>query len=354
MLEGLVAELVAEIGLDEPLRVVDPSDPRSVDQADATSEVLVVDLGMEATLLEASPVDQISEFAPRVERVLVALDRLIALERRRIRSGEHPRRIVLVNSGAVYWDAYVLAHLDCSYTTFYSRVRRATVKPIADESYGHDAAHNFARRLIGWSARSSAADRRLQLRVGAPVTIARLDNFAGFGTGWAFPDGQGIWTQGRRSELALRLERSEGRGGVLALGIGGVCIGTEELLKVVVHLDGEIIETRDFGANEGQILMPSLRRPLPEGVVDRLKRVMPYAIVDRLGPLYARATSNPAAQGAARFKAIVWRIKLPPVELAQRDAQLVLVIEDPRSPLEVGWSLDERPLGLHLRSLMLE
>jgi hypothetical protein len=40
--------------------------------------------------------------------------------------------------------------------------------------------------------------------------------------------------------------------------------------------------------------------------------------------------------------------------VAQRNAQLTFVIDDPRTPLAVGWSNDERQLGIHLRSLMLE
>jgi hypothetical protein len=40
--------------------------------------------------------------------------------------------------------------------------------------------------------------------------------------------------------------------------------------------------------------------------------------------------------------------------VAQRNAQLTFVIDDPRTPLAVGWSNDERQLGVHLRSLMLE
>ena len=65
-----------------------------------------------------------------------ALERLVELERARLELGEHPRRFVLVHSWTVFWDAYVLANLDCSHTTAHSRVRRGTVRrvPIDDEA----------------------------------------------------------------------------------------------------------------------------------------------------------------------------------------------------------------------------
>ena len=48
-----------------------------------------------------------------------------------------------------------------------------------------------------------------------------------------------------------------------------------------------------------------------------------------------------------------WRVELPPRVLSAGSANLTITVDEPRSPLAVGWSTDERPLGLHLRSLTL-
>ena len=49
----------------------------------------------------------------------------------------------------------------------------------------------------------------------------------------------------------------------------------------------------------------------------------------------------------------LWHVELPPGMLSAGNATLTLTIDGPRSPLAAGWSTDERPLGLHLRSLTL-
>ena len=71
-----------------------------------------------------------AQLPARLVGVFDALERLVELERARLERGEHPRRFVLVHSWTVFWDAYVLANLDCSHTTAHSRVRRATVRPV--------------------------------------------------------------------------------------------------------------------------------------------------------------------------------------------------------------------------------
>ena len=105
------------------------------------------------------------DFRRPLEHALDALDRLVALERDRFEQRKHPRRIVLVNSSAVFWEAYVLAQFDCSYTTPHSRVRRAAIKPVADHVATRTALVR-GRRLIRWSMRAELGENGLRLRPG--------------------------------------------------------------------------------------------------------------------------------------------------------------------------------------------
>jgi hypothetical protein len=85
------------------------------------------------------------------------------------------------------------------------------------------------------------------------------------------------------------------------------------------------------------------------------KTALPGTATDRLRPLYPRLTAPAAGhRRISQLTEVVWRIQLPFRLVAQRNAQLTFVIDDPRTPLAVGWSNDERQLGIHLRSLMLE
>jgi hypothetical protein len=137
VLEQMLATLVARLGFVGPL-VAEPGDSRSVRQVAQTADVFVVDFGVDASLvdgsLDAASDDKSARRRFGLDRIFRALDRLIELERVRLRRGEHPRRIVLVNSTSGYWNEYVLGQLDCSYTTIHSRVRRATVRPLPDEN----------------------------------------------------------------------------------------------------------------------------------------------------------------------------------------------------------------------------
>ena len=71
-------------------------------------------------------------------------------------------------------------------------------------------------------------------------------------------------------------------------------------------------------------------------------------------PFYTRLKGPSAAEGAPRFKEIVWRVELTDSMVAHPHARLTLAIEQPRTPQQIGWSLDERPLGIQLSSLVLE
>ena len=124
------------------------------------ADVLIVDLGIDASDPDASlstPRDhQPARLPPRLHGALDVLERLVELERARLERGEHPRRFVLVHSWTVFWDAYVLANLDCSHTTAHSRVRRATVRPVPIDDEATRAALARERRLLRWAARGEA------------------------------------------------------------------------------------------------------------------------------------------------------------------------------------------------------
>jgi hypothetical protein len=136
VLERMLSRLVDTLQLGRPLAVVDK--PDSVRDLHDTTDVFVVDLGVDVCLAEGEG-DQDRDAGLRAlrERLYPAfesLQLLVELERHRVGRGMHPRCIVLVNSGSAYWNAYVLAQLDCSYATIHSRVRRATVKLVPDEA----------------------------------------------------------------------------------------------------------------------------------------------------------------------------------------------------------------------------
>ena len=358
VLQRLLAGLAAELGIKDTLVAADLDDLGSIDALDQVADVVVVDLGVDASLVDESPTMPLgyeSVDLPRgLDRVFAAFERLTELERSRLQRGDHPRRLVLVNSATVFWDAYVLAHFDCSYTTVHSRVRRATVKPVPDQDEATTAAVEFARQQIRWSARRHASDGRLHVPADARIRIPELDDYAGFGDGWALPDGVGVWTQGRQSELAVALDGGEG-GAVLAVAVDGICVEPEGSINVEVLVDGERVAARDFSQDQRRLVLPPLRRGFSPRVIHAAKAILPTSVTDWLYPFYWRLTTPAALRmGVSRLNEIVWSIELPVDVIARRTAQLTFVIDEPRTPLAVGWGDDERELGIHLRALMLE
>jgi hypothetical protein len=304
ILERMLATAVAELGFRRPLEVAKLDDLSSVEELARTADVFVVDLGVDASLVDASfsPAEdhQPAPLPARLDPAFEALERLIELERARLALGQHPRRFVLVHSWTVFWDAYVLAHLDCSHTTAHSRVRRATVRrvPIDDEATREALVRE--RRLIRWAARDGVGGRRLHLRPDQAVELADLSDYGGFGDGWAHPDERGIWTQGSRSQLALALDGGEKGDYVLALSLGSICVASDASLRVEALVNGERVAARDFSYGD------------PE-----------------------------------------WHIELPARAAAGGKVDLTLEVEEPSSPLELGWSSDERRIGILLRAATL-
>jgi hypothetical protein len=296
VLHRMLGALVSDLG--HRFVAAQIGDEASLDSLDRAAEVLVIDLGIDRSLVGG----ELDTDSPRLPEGLASASRifrrLIERERSRIQAGAYPRRFVLINSTNALWDAYVLAQMDCSYSTYHSRVRRAVVKLVPDaEDAAAIAAVNRAESLLRFSTRPSG---RLALRPGKSVSVAALDDYRGFGDGWAFPDDWGIWTQGPQSLLALELSSGSKKDATLALWIGSVCIGPNDSLEAELFVDGTHVSTHSF--------------------------------------------TDP-------FREYVWRFTLPEEAFDRQSANVTLVVHDPRSPTSIGWSGDDRPLGLHLRAV---
>ena len=307
-LERMLADVIAELGFRSPLEVADPSDVGSVDRIAGSADSFVVDLGVDSSLVTSPPSTlkgyEPAPFPVRLDLVFAALERLVELERSRLERGDHPRPLMLVHSAAVFWRSYVLAHLDCSYTTVHSRVRRATVRPtpvfdheVTTASLAHE------RRLVRWAARAGRSEGRLQLRPGKDLELDELEEYRGFGSGWSYPTHGGLWTQGSRSELALALEGLGEELFLLAFSLASVCVGSEMPLTVDLLLNGEHVDSRIFG------------------------------------------------RGGAD---LTWHVELPADLRDGGTVDVAFVIAEPLTPVEVGWSSeDERPLGILVRAVGL-
>jgi hypothetical protein len=305
VLKRMLTAAVQRLGFKEPLQVAELDDVDSVEGLAGHADVLVVDLGIDASDADASPAQprdhQPAPLPPRLGRALEALDVLIELERARLKRGEHPKRFLLVHSWTVFWDTYVLANLECSHTTAHSRVRRATVRPVPADDEKTRAALARERRLLHWATRGQAGQRRLRVPARERVEPADLRDYGGFGDGWAFPEKAGIWTQGPQAELALAIE-GDGQGDyVLSLSLGSICVGPDASLRVEALVNGERAAVREFSYGD------------PE-----------------------------------------WLIELPAPVPAGGEVDLTLEIEEPRTPVELGWSAeDDRRLGVLLRAVEL-
>jgi hypothetical protein len=315
VLARMLGALVRGLGRRRRLDVANPENIAAVEELGDAADVLIVDLGVDISDPELTPpdgpYDQGVRLPNKLTAVFAALERLVELERARLGRGERPRRFVLINSEPAYWEAYVAANMDCSYGTFHSRVRRAVVKLQPDEGRPTREALARASRFVRWASRKEGGAQRMPLRAGKSVAIGDLRDYRGFGAGWAFPEKGGIWTQGTRSELAVALEPPTTRGYRLAFSVGSVCAAPGATLRVVVLVNGTPAGVRDF----------------------------------------IRGSDRDLIRGRA---AAPWRVELPPYVLAETKADLAFLIEDPRTPLELGWSGDERLLGILVRTMTLQ
>jgi hypothetical protein len=356
VLEALLAKLTASLGMKDVL-VADLERPHSVDELDSRADVVVVDLGFDESFAESPETKSGGSFqadlVESVERVLAVLKRLIALERARLKQGEHARRLLLVNSSAAFWDSYILANFECSHTSPHSRVRRATVRPARDRAFGALVLRDLMRRQLNWSARNRTITSRLNLPLNGLIKLSDVEDFAGFGDGWAYPDIVGVWTHGQRAELAITLAGGA-PDAVLRIGIDGVCFQPGGSMRVEILADGGSVAFREFG-DEQRSAMPSLRQPLSPRLIHAVKTVVPDVVTRRLYPLYWRmVTPATFTSGVSHLKEVAWRVELPADAISRRTAQITFVVDKvPPLDSQAGRSA-ESPLGLHLRSLALE
>jgi len=356
VLQELLARLTASLGMRDVL-VVDLNDPGSLDEVHSRADVVVVDLGFDTSFAEVpgaeTPASEEIDLADSVEQVLGALNRLIQLERARLKRGEHAQRLLLVNSAAAFWDSYVLAHLECSHTSPHSRVRRATVRPARDKAFGALVLRELMRRQLNWSARRRTGTSRLHIPLNHRIKLSDVDDFAGFGDGWAYPDIVGVWTRGRRAELGISFTGGE-ENPVLRIGIDGVCFDPGGSIRVEVLVEGESLAVREFGDDQ-RSAVPSLRRPLSPRFIHTVKAVVPDVVTRRLYPLYWRmVTPATFSSGVSHLKEVELQIELPADVVTRRSAQIAFVIEK-SAPVDSKGAgrFAETELGIHLRSLTL-
>jgi hypothetical protein len=305
LLQHSLAALVGRLADGRCLAVADLDQTSSVDRLAQAADVFVVDLGLDLSLVAASDSPagdhQPAQLPAKVAGTFAALERLVELERARLESGEHPRRFVLVHSWTVFWDAYVLANLDCSHTTAHSRVRRATVRPVPADDESMRVLLLQEQRLRRWAARGQEGQHGFHLEPRKAVELADASDYSGFGEGWAYPDKAGLWTQGGRSEVAFALEELGEGDHVLALSLGTICVASDATLGVEALVNGKPVASRDFS----------------------------YGDPD-------------------------WHVELPAAAVADGVVGLAFEIEDPSSMLDLGWSIDDnRPLGILLRTVEL-
>jgi hypothetical protein len=309
-LERMLRDVVDCLGFEHPMEAARFDDTSAVDEIAQSADVFIIDLGIDVSE-DSLPADgrgqhsaasALWDIPAGLVWALPALDRLIEIERTR-ETVKHARPMMLVNSSAAFCNAYVLAQFDCSYTTFHSRVRRATVKP------GHEVdsaavSSGFERglRMLRWFGREGRGDRRLSLP-GESVDVGELEEYGGFGAGWTHPEPYGIWTEGRRAEVRMSAGESRDDDFVVTLTIGMVCARPNEPLRVAVLAGGQEVATRAFAHTD---------------------------------------------------VAIAWRIEVPAEACGDREIELVVLVEDPCSPRDLGWSTDVRRLGILLQAITLE
>jgi hypothetical protein len=305
VLQTMLTHTVVALGFERPLAVAPFDDMTAIERISDEADILIVDLGVDVSEAEAFLHDlgsrEVGNIPPGLIDALAALYRLFDLERARYERVGHPRTVVLVNSSAVFFEASVLAQFDCSYATVHSRVRRATIKPVPNEDAAElERHHEWALRLVRWSARARRGSEYLPVHRGERIALYDLEEYDGFGTGWSPPEAGGIWTLGSRAELRISLDRLDDGDYALSLLIGMICVDSKLPLTVELLVNGERVAARSF--------------------------------------------TDSAVGG-------LWRVPLPAQIVASGKAQLTFLVAEPRTPVALGWSTDDRALGIHLMNL---
>lgn len=348
-----------------PLTVVDVEDESSLAELDRTAEVVIVDLGVDSMSLTTPLAEHRSPEAVRArDRLLQSFDafrRLVELERDRIGRRRHARTFILVNSAAVFWNAYVLANLDVSSTTPHSRTRHGVVKASPDSSEEVAAAQRRAERLARWMIRRQASPHPLELTIGRQVEIADLDDYAGFGKGWAFPDRTAVRAVEPRAELSIALGPGWRGPCWLTLSFDEIRVAPGETVEIALLAGGVQIATCELpparpdeaAAGVRDATHPTIRTPIAwlhaQARARGITKIAPLrAVYHRVVGLRTSAnrllgrktTSSPEP----RFR---WRVQLPADVIRGGTVELALLTN------RVSWLVDRSP-GLPLRSLIVE
>jgi hypothetical protein len=307
VLERFLSDVVTGLGFNRPMSVARVDDRTDIEQIAESADVFVIDLGLDISegddSFDAVGENRFSQVPEVLTNALFGLHRLVELERTRCEQGKHPRPMVLVNSSSGFWDAYVLAQFDCSYTTTHSRVRRATVKLVPEEDPAAIEAELVrSYRLMRWYSRDREGRGSIKLRSGETIELYEIENYSAFGAGWATPEDTGMWTEGKRATLRIAADGIEAGEFMLALWLGMICVGPGEALTVDLLANGDHLATREFS--------------------DSVSRA--------------------------------WRLDLPAQAIRDTETEITFVVHDPRSPVSLGWSSDDRLLGIHIRTLTLE
>jgi hypothetical protein len=306
VLGEMLTKFVRELRTGDDLAIPNLHDANAIEDVIQSADLFIVDFGTDLSRLGPSNVTHFGDGSVRVpvglDLVFSALERLVEFERSRLRSGANPRRVVLVNASNHFVDPYVSVEFGPARGSTHCPVRLARVKAISDGDDASGSAAAQARALAGWAFRGRGEDGVLNLALGEPVRFSDLDDFSGLGAGWLFPDACGLWTWGSRSELSVAFPHLDSDHALLVLMIDNVCVAADESLELTVFVNGVRVASRDFS-------------PLAS----------PFG----------------------------WRVELPARALASGRADIVIAVDEPRSPRSIGWSPDERPLGFHLHSVAL-
>ena len=207
VLERMLRELLETLVGWPPLSIVPHESDHETDGALGTADVVIVDLGIDVGLLHEPLASARSNEARALRTGLMSAFEtfrvFVEIERERVRGGRRARPIVLINSRAIYWNAFMSAQLHRGPTTPHSCVRRATVKVPPDADENAVAAVLHARQLRSWITREDSETRHLVLKPGQRLHVESLDDYAGFGAGWSPPDRLGVSAQGPHTELVV-------------------------------------------------------------------------------------------------------------------------------------------------------
>jgi len=357
VLEGMLVALVEKLEPRRPLMVPDLGSPESVTDVERDADLFVVDLGVDVSLVDKSLAtdtgDVVAEVRAGLVRAFDALRLIVELERARLHTGAHPRPFVLVNSNAVYWDAFVSAELSSSASTPHSRVRRCVVRDVPDTSEAARTADVRALQLLRWITRGDSVKHRLHVLPGNEIHVADLDRYSGFGHGWAFPDQTGLWTQGPCSELAIALDGSSGPCH-LTLTFDDVDVAAQGSISFDLLANGERIASSEFSRfgrdrrrrRSGQVLEPRRRmreaaRALGLNRIRTLRWVYHRAVAARTRA-HEVLRRKVERSGGPRMR---WRVRVPSRAITDGMTDFMLVVREP-----VSWS-DDRQRGLHLAAV---